>query len=348
MPHLTIGRATIQQNLAAPVGLAPCTTRIRVLGRGISLVARISACVLAIGCHQPQIKGKLAVIPHRISGLLWLSEHVGIGEAAKRHQLAVEWSGPNDEGSLEEQSELTDRAIHDGAAGIILSPNVNRVFKRKLLQAREHHIPVVLEGESAGIEPMPGVSFILSNLDETGKLIAQRLGEVLDHHGEVLIAGLDPYTPGNVERSDAIATALQKYEPGIEVSERVFGTPSPAHSEMLIYQALQAHSNVRAIVSLSAGESVAAASATRVSGKLPNVKIIGCDQSQPVFMLLHMGVLDSIVVQDNRRQGNLAVDTISDMLSGLYDSRTIYVSPVLVTRDNIGTEPVQQLLLMHR
>lgn len=326
-----------------------CRVRIAAMAqRLLFYVVVLVLCGACSGCESREMKGRLVVIPHRISGLLWLSEHVGISESAERHHFDLIWRGPIDEGSLDEQSELADRAIREGAAGIILSPNVYQVFKRELVIAQEHHIPVVLEGEAAGIEPMAGVSFVLGNQEATGVLIAERLAKMIGNHGEVILVGLDPRTPGNVERSDAIVAAIQKLEPGIRVSERVFGSSSPAHSEVLILQALAAHPEVRALVSLSAGDSVAAASALHASGKLGPTIIIGCDQSQAAFMLLHMGVLDSLVIQDNRRQGSLAVDAISDMRAGRYGSRTIYVDPTLVTRDNINSEPVQQLLLMHR
>jgi ABC-type sugar transport system substrate-binding protein len=291
---------------------------------------------------------KLVVIPHRVSGPLWLSERVGIIEAAERQHSTIYWSGPNEEGSLDEQYEIAHRAIQEGAAGIILSPNANRAFKRELLEAQDRRIPVVLAGEAAGIEPAPGVSLVISDLDETGRLIAQRLGQLLDHHGRILIVGLDPHTPGSVERSDAIVAALARYEPKVEVADRIFGSSSPMHSETLIKQALLNYPEARALVALNAGANVASASAARTLQKLPGLKIIGCDQSQPVFMLLHMGVLDSLLIQDNRRQGNLAVELLRAMRAGQFKSHTDYVKPMLVTRENIESEPVQQLLLMHR
>ena len=292
--------------------------------------------------------GRVIVIPHRISGPVWLSEHVGIVEGGEKHGLAVSWPGPNDEGSLDQQYDVLDRAIEQRAGGIVLSPNVYRVFRRELLKAHEKRIPVVLEGESAGIEEMPGVSLVLSDQDETGRLVAKRLNEILGHNGEVLIVGLDPHVPGNVERSDAIVAAIEKYEPGIKVADRVSGSTSPSHSETLILQSVAAHKEAKVLISLSAGESVASASALRSGGRLAGLKIIGCDQSQSVFMLLHLGVVDSLVVQDNRGMGELAMETISDMMAHVYESRTLYVKPALVTRDNIGKEPIQQLLLMHR
>ena len=300
------------------------------------------------GCNRYVLRNKIVVIPHRISGPLWLSEHVGVSEAAERDHLSISWIGPNDEGSLDEQYDLMRRALHEHAQGIVLSPNADRVFKPVLLEARDAGVPVVIEGEAAGLEPMPGVSFVLGNQDKVGSLIASRLGEVLHHHGGVLIVGLDPHVPGNVERSDAITAALGKSEPGLQVTGLVLGSNSPAHSETLILQALSAHPEVRALVSLSSGESVAAASAIHTRSSLEGMEIIGCDQSQPVFMLLRMGLLDALVIEDNRREGAMAIDAIRDMRAGQYDSRTQLVDPVLVSRGNVETEAVQQLLLMHR
>ena len=317
-------------------------------GRGPRVLAAVGLFLSVLGCNRTELSGKLVVIPHKVSGLLWLSEHVGIMEAAERRHLAVAWSGPNDDEYIDEQYEITDRAIREGAKGIILSPDVNWMFRREMLLARDRHIPVVLEGDSAGIQASPGISLAVGDMTETGRMVAERLGGQLGHRGEVLIVGLNAHTPGTQERSDAIVAALAAQEPGISVVGNVFDAGSPTHSEVLVYQALAAHPRIGAIISLSAGETVAAARAARVSGRLPQVRIVGCDQSPPLLMLLRLGVLDSLLVQDNRRQGELAVDTISDMRAGLYSSRTMYVRPVLVTRENIATEAVQQVLLMHR
>lgn len=324
--------------------------RSRILLTRLPLLAL--SCLLAsgalCGCRRFAERRTIVVIPHRMSGPLWLSEHVGLGEAAERDGFELSWSGPNDDASIDEQYALAEQAIHRGAAGIILSPNADRVFKRVVMDASERHIPVVIEGEAAGLEPMPGVSFVLGNKKKEGQIIADRLGEVLGHHGNILLVGLDPHVPGIVERSDAIAEALQRTEPDIHVIDRVFGSNSPVHSEALILQALAAHPDVRGLVSLSSDESLAAASAVHNLPSAKGMEIIGCDQSKAVFVLLHMGLLDVLVIEDNRREGALAVDTIRDMRAGIYASRSVVVDPAVVTRDNVRTEAMQQLLLMHR
>jgi len=290
----------------------------------------------------------IVVIPRFSSDARWLSEHVGIGEAAARAKRNVYWSGPSSEANVEEQTELADRAIDGGAYGIIIEPSTFFTMNRAIREALAHDIPVVVLGEHIDIAPSPHLSFVLSDTAEAGRLIAGRLNTILHGRGEVAIFGLDPQTPGNVERSDAIQTALRQNAPEIHVVEKVVGSFSIGSSELVAERVIRERPELRAIVALTPREGYSAAAAVHALHAEDRVRVIACDQTLAVLMLLRQGALDSILIQNMRGMGAAAVDDIIAEHRHQPVASPVYFEPTLVTRDNIDDERVQQLLLMHR
>jgi hypothetical protein len=65
---------------------------------------------------------RIVVIPRFSSNARWLSEHVGIGEAAERAKLDVYWNGPSDEADVQEQTELAERPSTEAPTALSWSP----------------------------------------------------------------------------------------------------------------------------------------------------------------------------------------------------------------------------------
>ena len=78
------------------------------------------------------------------------------------------------------------------------------------------------------------------------------------------------------------------------------------------------------------------------------VRVIACDQTLEVLMLLRQGTIDAILIQDMRGMGSTAVDNIIAEHHHRRVTSPVYFKPWLVTRENIDEERIQQLLLMHR
>lgn len=299
-------------------------------------------------CHRAPMHNRIVVVPRFSSDARWLSEHVGIGEATALAKLDVYWNGPSGEANVQEQTELAERAIHGGAYGIIIEPSTFFTMNRAIREALAHNIPVVVLGEHIDIAPSPHLSFVLSDVSEAGRLIAGRLNTILQGHGEVAIFGLDPQTPGNVERSDAIEASLKENAPEIHVVEKMVGSFSIGSSEQVAERVIREHPELKAIVTLTARDGYSAAAAVHALHAEDRVHVIACDQTLEVLMLLRQGAIDSILIQDMRGMGSTAVNNIVAEHHRQPVKPFVYFKPWLITRENIDDEHIQQLLLMHR
>jgi hypothetical protein len=61
---------------------------------------------------------------------------------------------------------------------------------------------------------------------------------------------------------------------------------------------------------------------------------------------LRQGTIDSLIIQDMRGMGHQAVENIVAARSGHAVTSVTYREPMLLTRENIDTEAMQQMLLM--
>jgi ribose transport system substrate-binding protein len=299
-----------------------------------------------VGCHRFSPNRVISVIPRQASEYMWVTEHVGVNEAAARHKVSVYWNGPTEEGDVEQQVVLAERAITDGNLGLILSPSnpfaLNTVVQRLLMSG----MPVVILSNRLSLKPKNGLSFVLNDEEEAGRLAAHRIERVLHGRGKVLIIGIDSLSLGNPDRSSAFEATLSREAPAIQVVDRLKGSFSFGQAELAAEKAIQAHPDLSAILSLSTTSTRGAVAAVRTTHSSDHILIVGCDFNLDLLFLLRHRVIDAIVAQNMRRMGSIAVDSIVAERQGFSVPAYTFVKPVLITRENIDDESIQHMLYM--
>jgi ribose transport system substrate-binding protein len=309
------------------------------------LLAAASLCLFASGCHQGRSHDAITVIPRITSEALWVAEHGGVAEAAGE-RWRVYWNGPSDEGDVEQQIALAERAINQGTLGLVLSPNSPFALNTVIQRALSRKIPVVIVGAAIPMPAGKGLSFIVNDVQKTGQLAAERMSDLLGGKGEVLVLGVDPMSPGNEERAQAFEQSLRGIAPQIHIAQRLLGFQSFGQAELATERAVRAHQNISGIFAVSITATRGAIAALRTTHSTDRIRIVGCDQALDLLFGLREGLLDSLVVQDMRTMGSKAVEQVIAERRGEAVPATIYIEPTLVTRDNIDRDRVQQLLRM--
>ena len=318
----------------------------RCAGRPTGLLLTLVGLVL-FGCRSSPWRSTIAVIPRETSEEIWVAEHGGAADAARRQHLRVYWNGPTTIDDVEPQINLTEKAIHAHSYGLLLSPNSPFALNTLIERALSRRIPVVILGAEIPIAPQKGLSFVLNDENRTGTLIADRLHQVLGGEGKVIILGVNPLLPGSVPRAEAIQRAIQREDPQIQVVDELSGAFSFGRAELVTEQAIQSHPDVNAIIALGINETRGAVSAVASTGGMDRIRIIGCDQGMDVIYLLRNSVIDSMVVQDTRAMGRIAVENLVAEHEGRSVPLRVAVEPQLVTRSNVD-DPVIQAILSQR
>jgi ABC-type sugar transport system substrate-binding protein len=309
--------------------------------------ALVWASISIQGCH-----GKnhhiVAVIPSISSDARWLSFHVGIMEAAQSAGLEPHWSGPSEDSNSFEQIELADQAIEQRAYGLILEPSSLIATNGVIIKAQSHRIPVVVITESSEVPDGEHLYRVKNDADATGALIAMRVKQLIQEDGSVAIFGLRSETPGNIERADAVTEALKRDRPSLQIIKRSMDSSSISYEQHLAREFIRAHPDIKVIIALSSQESYASAAAVRAENAMARIKVIGCDQTLALFLMLRAGAIDSLVVQDMRTMGKLAISLVVNDRQGKHPPAISVVRPILITAANIDDERVQQVILMHK
>ena len=311
------------------------------------LVASLGTYVVAIlsGCRAPE-SHTITVIPRDTTEAFSVMEHAGVAEAARKFKVGIYWNGSSAEDEVEQQVALSERAIHDGDLGLVLSPASPFALNTVIRRALSNGMPVVILGAPISLTPSQDLSFVLSDVGRAGVLVAQRLNEVLDGHGDIAIVGADPTSPGSVERANAIRNSLLQIAPRIRTVDRLAGSRSIGQTEVAAENALLAHPGLSAIVALDSTSTLAVVAAVRATRSKNRVRIIGCDPGLYLLFLLRHGALDAIVLPDMRDMGAQAVSNIMARRAGKQIQTSTYFQPVLLTRSNIDDENIQQMMLM--
>lgn len=309
-----------------------------------ALVSCLFLSLLAsIGCSGAR-RTTIAVIPRDTAEEIYVSEHGGAADAAYTRHLSIYWNGPSRDDDVEQQIALSERAIQSRDYGLILSPNNSFALDTVIQRALAHKIPVVILGAQIPVSEQRGLVFVTNDAKRMGLLAAARARDLLHGKGKVAILGIDSLSPGSVERSDAFERALRREAPAITVAEKLVGPFSFGQAELATEQAIQAHADLSLIFALGIPETSGASAAVRSTGTSNHIRIIGCDQTLDLLFQLRHGLIDSLVIENTRTMGQLAVERIAAERRGEAVPASTLVEPYLVTRQNVDEEPIQKVL----
>jgi ribose transport system substrate-binding protein len=309
-------------------------------------ILQVSVLLVLSACQSRKFHNTIAIIPRNTAEAFSVTEHAGAAEAARKFHLTIFWNGPSGEDDVQQQIALSERAIDGGSLGVVLSPGSPFALDTVIQRALAHAIPVVIVGSSIPLAPSRNLSFVLDNVQQTGALAAMRLKEVLQGKGEISLLGVDPMYAGSVERAIAIEASLHQIAPSIRIVGKPAGTFSFGQTEQDAEGMIRSHPRLSAIVALNVTATRAAVAAVRATRSVDQIRIIGCDQGLDLLFLLRHGVIDSIIVQNMRAMGAMAVTNIVVLRHGKAVTPVIRIQPVLITRSNIDNENIQNMLTM--
>ena len=311
-------------------------------GPPLTSICLLGFLLVCSGCRSSRTV--VAVIPRDTAEEIWVSEHGGAADAAAQRHLEIYWNGPSRDDDVEQQISLSERAIRAHDVGLVLSPNNAFALDTLIHRALSRKIPVVIVGAEIPISPQHGLSFVLNDVGQTGSLITRRLNVLLRGRGRIVLIGAGPLSPGREARAESVEEALHRLAPGISIERKLDGAFSFGQAELASEQAIHADPDLSAIVALGINETRGAAAAVRSSGKSGRIRVIGCDQTLDLLFLLRQGLIDSLVVQDTRTMGYLAIGQIAAQQHGDSVPLKTLVQPSLVTRENVDDDGIQRIL----
>ncbi len=300
----------------------------------LAMLAAISSC--------KSVPPTVAVIPRTTGMSLWEPEHAG-AEAAKKN-LKVYWNAPTREDDVAGQIALVERVIDKGYAGLILSPDQTLALMTPVRRALARGIPTIIVGSALPLEPGGKLSYILSDDEEAGRMAAMRIGKILDGKGSVAIMGIDPDIAGVLERVRSFESALARYYPDIQISEKRIGSFNVPFEQQTAEEVLTANPRLSAILAVTTDATRGAYSALVELHRTGFVKLVGCDQD--LLQPLTTGEMDSLIAEDTYQMGYRAMEMLVAEREGKTAPALTKVSPKLVTKDNLNSPEIRRMLAL--
>ncbi len=131
-------------------------------------------------------KWRVMVIPKGTTHEFWQSVHAGASKAAEAlGNVEIVWQGPPREDDRTDQIKLVQNAVASGVDGIVLAPLDARALVDPVEQAIARGIPVVVI--DSALESKKISSFVATDNYHGGVLAAQRLGQLLEGEGKIIL-----------------------------------------------------------------------------------------------------------------------------------------------------------------
>ncbi|MGD8276535.1 MAG: substrate-binding domain-containing protein [Gemmatimonadota bacterium] len=318
------------------------------------ILATITACTGAgdgtsSGSDTAASPIRIAVIPKGTTHEFWKSIHAGALRAADElaaqgTTVEVIWKGPIREDDREQQIQVVEGFLSQGVQGIVLAPLDDRALVRPVEEAGRVGIPVVII--DSDLETTDIVSFVATDNRKGGALAADRLGEVLNGTGKVLMLRYQEGSASTHDREEGFLEEMTATHPGIEVvSSDQYAGPTRETAKRAAENLLNRYgAEIDGVFTPNESSTIGMLLALQDIDRAGRLPFVGFDSGEMEVQAVRDGQLQGIVLQNPERMGYLGVLTIVKHLRGEPVDARIDTGVMIVTPDNIDSPEARQLL----
>ncbi len=307
------------------------------------------SCTKAEAPVSNKKKLTIAVIPKGTTHEFWKSIHAGSNKAAnelssQQTDVEVIWKGPLREDDREQQIQVVEGFAAQGVNGIVLAPLDDRALVRPVSDAKRAGVPTVII--DSGLQSPDIVSFVATDNRKGGSLAADRIGQLLNGKGKVLVLRYAEGSASTTERESGFMDQIKQKFPDIELisTDQYAGATRDTAKRASENLLNRFGDQVQGIFTPNESSTAGMLLALQDIGKAGKVSFVGFDVSQPFIDAINAGQLHGIVVQNPFNMGYLGVKTMVESLLGKPVQAKIDTGVMLVTKDNMSSADVQALL----
>lgn len=307
--------------------------------------ALLAACECGSGGGAGGGDGRrvIAVIPKGTTHEFWKSIHAGANKAAAELGVEILWQGPVREDDRSQQIRVVEDMITRGVDGIVLAPLDDAALVRPAEEAKRQGIPVVIIDSDLDWDQR--VSFVATDNRRGGSLAAERLGELLEGRGKVLMMRCQEGSASTTDREEGFLETLRQRFPQIEiVSSNQYGGATTETAYRTAENLLVSHAELDGIFTPNESTTFGMLRALEDARRAGRVKFVGFDSSEKLVEALRAGHLHGLVLQNPFRMGELGVRTIVAHLNGESVEGRIDTGVMVATPENMDRQDTKQLL----
>ena len=284
----------------------------------------------------------IAVIPKGVSHSFWQTVKAGAEAAGKDLNVKIDWKGPAQETDISGQINIVEDAINRHVNGIVLAPSHGSSLVPMVEHAQREGIPVTIF--DSGLASQNYLSYVSTDNREGGVVAGKRMGEKLGGKGKVAILGVKKGSISTDEREQGFEATIKEQFPGIQIVQWLYGEANPAKSLAAAEDMLTAHPDLNGLFASNESSTVGAVSAIRQRNLKGKVLLVGFDATSDLVNNVKEGAIDSLVLQNPFKMGYEGVKTVVDKINGRTPEKRIDTGVKLLTKENLETPEMQQLI----
>ncbi|MBO0799856.1 MAG: substrate-binding domain-containing protein [Blastocatellia bacterium] len=305
----------------------------------LTMITAITACNRSAAGRSRKV---IAVIPKGVSHSFWLKVKAGADAAGNDLNVDINWKGAASETDIAGQINIVEDAINRRVDGIVLAPSHGDSLVPMVQRAQREGIPVTIF--DSGISTDNYLSYVATDNNEGGVVAAKRMGEKLGGKGKVAILGVKKGSVSTDQREEGFEATIKQQFPGIEIVQFLYGEADASKSLQAAEDILTAHPELNGMFASNESSTVGAVAAIRQRDLAGKVVLVGFDATPNLVNNVKEGAIDSLVIQNPFKMGYEGVKTVVEKLNGKEPQKRIDTGVHLLTKDNMETPEIQQLL----
>jgi len=291
----------------------------------------------------------IAVIPKGTTHEFWKSIHAGAIKAAQElsaqgTEVEVIWKGPLREDDREQQIQVVEGFISQNVNGIVLAPLDNRALVRPVEEAKSAGVPTVII--DSALDSNSITSFVATDNRKGGQLAADRMGELLNGKGKILVLRYAEGSASTHDREEGFLEELKSKYPNIEIvsSDQYAGATRDTAKRASENLLNRFGDDVQGIFTPNESSTAGMLLALQDINKAGKVTFLGFDASDAFIEAMKKNQLHGIVVQNPMNMGYLGVKTMVESLQGKTVEKRIDTGVTMITPDKLDAPENQALL----
>ncbi len=290
----------------------------------------------------PARQWRIALVPRDTALDFWKAVRAGANKAAKDTRCSLIWKEPNLEDNPDAQSAVIDDCITKKVDAVVVAPLDNKAMVPAIQKINDARIPCVII--DSGISTDKYDSFIATDNFKGGVLAARRMAEVLQGKGKVLMVQYMAGTDSTTQRENGFVETISRQFPHITIVDKKFGQDTIETAWRAAEDLLSRNPSIDGIFACNESTTLGALRALEGMGNAGKIKLVGFDASASMIAAVRSGKIDSLVVQNPFMIGYLGVRAAVDRLNAKPVEKRIDTGVKLITRINLDTPEIQQLL----
>jgi len=297
------------------------------------------AALLTLSCNREHIT-TVAMIPKASADIFWQSVHAGAVKSSLDNKVRLVWDGPPNETDIADEMQIVETMINRHVDAIALAPSDRSAFKIAVDRAAEAKIPVILY--DSGMDSENYRTFVATDNYLGGEMGADRMGELLNGKGKIVMVKTVPGGASTTAREDGFRHELNAKFPGIQILDERYGMASIAQSLTVTENMLTAHPDLDGV--FCSNESGSTGAAQALKGRHSKAKLVGFDSSPTLLSLMKEGWVNSLVIQDPFRMGEMAFTQAVKAIRGEPAEKKMFLPPHVLDLKNFNDPSMQAQL----